>query len=185
MNVFDVIEKRLMEMPGVLKVMKLDDKDKRHISRLEKMAEENGAANGMMDFTNKGVWDTLNKKHLLLLVADSNQGFRDPPCSWTLIVDEKGNVIGEWIPKEKQEEFKERDDVQFLSDDFVMYRKRERVGKCFFMMPPIPFPELEDIVGIKSVVSGTVSAPGDAYLKKISDTSENFWTIIIGYDLDD
>ncbi|MBN1786679.1 MAG: hypothetical protein JW825_06825 [Candidatus Methanofastidiosa archaeon] len=185
MNHFENVEKRLMEIPGVIRVVQLDDKDRRHISRLEKMAEDNGAAGGMMDFTNKGVWDALAKKNLVLLVADSKQGFRDPPCSWTLIVDEKGNVVGEWIPEEKICEYKERDDVQFLSNDFVLYRGRERVGKCIFMMPPLPFPELDDVEGIKNVVSGTVSAPADAYLKKITNISENFWTIIIGYDLDD
>ncbi|HOP08666.1 MAG TPA: hypothetical protein PLC12_00405 [Candidatus Methanofastidiosa archaeon] len=139
----------------------------------------------MMEFKNKGVWDSLGRKHLVLIVADMEQGFRNPPCSWTLIVDEMGNTVGEWIPEERMEEFKERDDVQFISNDFVLYKKTPRVGKCFFMMPPLPFPELDDVEGIRNVVSGTVSPPADAYLKKLSNTSENFWTIIIGYDADD
>jgi len=185
MDHYEDVENILKEIPGILKVMKLDLKDKRHVSKLEKMAEDNGAAGGMMEFKNKGVWEALGRKNVVLIVADTEQGFRDPPCAWTLIVDERGSTVGEWIPEEKIEAFKEREDIHFISKDFVLYKNVPRHGKSFFMMPPIPFPELDEVVGIRNVVSGTVSPPADAYLKKISETEENFWTIIIGYDTDD
>ena len=90
--------------------------------------------------------------------------------------------IGEWLCKDKIPEVQENKNATFISDDFVIYRDRPRHGECSFLMPPVPVPELDGIDGIKNVMSGSVSAPADVYLKKIINMDENFWTILVGYD---
>ncbi|MHC1604769.1 MAG: hypothetical protein ACXQTP_02200 [Candidatus Methanofastidiosia archaeon] len=185
MKVTDEVKKTLLAIPGVIDARFLNDEEKIKIKKLEKLAEENGAAGGLMEFINEGVWVALDKKHTVLVIADNKQGFRDPPSSWTLMVDKNRNVVGEWIPKENIPEYKTKDNVQFISEDFVIYTDRKRYGKCFFLMPPIPFPELDGLKIIKNVASGSVSAPADMYLKKVAGIEENYWTILVGFDEDD
>ena len=176
---------RINIIPGVLAAHELNEAHIIQITKLEKMAEKNGAASGMMEFVNKGVWESLNKEHVLLIVADSDAGFREPPEPWTVMVDEKGTIVGEWIQESRIEEYKKKDNVQFLGNDFVIYTDRPRQGKVIFLMPAMPFPELDELAHIKNVKSGCVSAPADMYLKKTFDVTGNYWTILIGFDAHD
>jgi len=176
------VKKRLEEIPGVVHVRELGEEEKIHIRKLEKLAEENGAAGGLMEFVNKSVWCTLDRAHVLLMVADDNQGFREAPSAWTVMIDEQGNVVGEWLKEEQREAARANPQASFITDDFVIYRDRPRAGKCQFVMPPMPVPELEGIEGITGVVSGSVSAPADLYLKKVIGMDNNFWTILVGFD---
>jgi hypothetical protein len=180
----EVLE-RIRSVPGVLKALELDERQQIMVTKLEKQAENTGAAGGLMEFINEGVWKALARKHVVLIVADNEQGFRDPPEPWTLMVDEERNVIGEWLHPERIEEFKGKKNVQFISSDFVLYSDRKRTGKCYFLLPGISFPEIEDIDGVENVVSGSVSPPADAYLKKEVGMTENYWTILVGYDESD
>ncbi|MHC1598590.1 MAG: hypothetical protein ACXQS3_05895 [Candidatus Methanofastidiosia archaeon] len=185
MEIIEEVKERASVVPGIVCVKILTEEEKIKTRKLEKMAEENGAAGGLMDFVNEGVWAALDKEHVLLIVADNDQGFRDPPESWTLMVDEEKNVIGEWLPKNKIEEFKKKKNVHFIGDDFVLYTDRKRVGRSYFLLPAMPFPELESVKNIKNITSGSVSPPADMYLKKLTGITENYWTILVGFDKDD
>ncbi len=182
MDIKTTVMETLRSTPGVVLVRELTEEDIIKVKKLESKAEENGAAGGLMKYVNKGVWSTLGRQHVLLMVADDNQGFREAPSAWTVMVDDRGNVVGEWLCKDKIPEVQENKNATFISDDFVIYRDRPRHGECSFLMPPVPVPELDGIDGIKNVMSGSVSAPADVYLKKIINMDENFWTILVGYD---
>lgn len=175
----------LKNIPGVVLVRELSEEELIKVKKLEKKAEENGAAGGLMKYINKGVWSTLDRQHVLLMVADDNQGFREAPSTWTVMVDERGSVVGEWLSKDRIPEAKENKNATFISEDFVIYRDRPRQGECSFLMPSVPVPELDGVEGIKQVMSGSVSPPADFYLKKLINMDENFWTILVGYDDDD
>lgn len=185
MELSEQVLDRIRSVPGVLHAQELDERQRIMVRKLENQAENTGAAGGLMEFINEGVWEALAREHVILIVADNEQGFRDPPEPWTLMVDEKKNVIGEWLHPERVEGFKEKKNVQFISSDFVLYTDRERTGKCYFLLPGISFPEIEDMVGVDNVVSGSVSPPADAYLKKEVNMTENYWTILVGYDESD
>lgn len=174
--------RQLKSVKGVLSVHELTEAQLIQVRRLEEIAQKNGAANGLMEFKNQGVWDSVSKDHVVLVVADTEQGFRDPPESWTLMVDKKGNVIGEWIRESEIEEYKQKENVQFIGNDFVMYTDRARCGECMFMMPSMPFPELDDVSCARNVRSGCVSPPGDMYLKKEFGIEGNFWTLLVGFN---
>jgi hypothetical protein len=182
MDTKKTVMETLRSIPGVVLVRELDEEDIIKIKKLEKMAEDNGAAGGLMTYVNKGVWSTLGRQHIMLMVADDNQGFREAPSAWTVMVDERGNVVGEWLCKEKIAEAQENKNATFISDDFVIYRDRPRYGECSFLMPTLPVPELDGVEGITNVMSGSVSAPADMYLKKLINVEENYWTILVGYD---
>ena len=179
----DEVINRAKRMPGVVDAIPLDNKERTKIEELEKEAESHGAVKGMMRFVNEGVWEVLKREHLIVVLADDEQGFRPPPEPWVVICDENDDKVGEWLPPEKREKLKGDPSCLFVSDDFVLYKDKYKKGDVYFLMPPIPFPEVEEVEGVKDVISGTTSAPADIYLKEILGyTGYNYWTILVGWN---
>jgi hypothetical protein len=175
------IKARLREIPGVLAVGLLTKKDKKEVIHLEKNAKNRGAAWGTMDFINEGTFEALKREVTWVLLIDEN--FRDPPRPWMVMLDEDGELLGEWIKKEKIAEMKKRDDVIFMGPDFVMYKKIPK-GKPYFLMPSLPFPELDDLPGLENVVSGSPCPPSDEYLKQVLDCEgSKHGTLLVGFDV--
>ena len=82
-----------------------------------------------------------------------------------------------------------RSDALFLADSFVMYPER-RTGAhvpCLFILPPIPFPELEhrqEELAISGIVSVSPSLAVDMYLRELFgfDRTNELATILVGFD---
>jgi len=168
MNTVEKVIERVKKIKGVVDAKPLSEEDRKRVAELEKEAESHGACSGMMKFVNEGVWEVLRRKNVIVVLADDTQGFRPPPEPWVVMCDEDGCVVGEWLPPEKCEEAKKDPNCMFISDDFVLYKDRYKKGDVYFLMPPIPFPEVEELEGVKNVVSGSTSPPADDYLKMVT-----------------
>ena len=77
-----------------------------------------------------------------------------------------------------------------LGDSFVLYpeRRGSKITPAFFLVPPLPFPELAECrehFKIKDIVSVSPSSLADCYLREsFGFTKETtFATLLVGYNL--
>jgi len=178
------VERRIRGIPGVVDMRFLDEEFKEHIVSLEEEAERNGAAGGLMPFTNKGVWETLKREVCLMIVIGHTEIPEVTSDHAIYLLDRKGQVVGEYIgSKEKREELRARGDVYFLSDDFVIYSGLDIKGEPYFLIPEIEFHGLDGIEGVTNVTSGSVSTLADHFTRSSMGHLEgNRWTHLVGFD---
>lgn len=178
------VKERVEGLPGIIAFQYLDEGWRKQIMLLEKEAESNGACGGLMPFTNKGVWSVFQREVQFLIVASSDSILLGDSEQLIHIEDQKGNVVGEWLSAKRLQELQGREDVCFLSTDFVLYSDVQVEGEPFFVLPHIDFPYLEGLEGVKDVASGSISTLSDDYIRERLGYSETkHWTHIVGFNV--
>lgn len=95
------------------------------------------AAGGSMGVKNIGLDDFMNRNtHIVAFVRPM---FECPPGITMKMVDEAGNVVGHDIPMVDIDKYKDRTDITFLSEDFVMYNDVEMVGDTSMEMLAVTY----------------------------------------------
>ena len=179
-------EKKLQEILHVLSGMK-GTKHAFYLTEtmrrgLEKFESEYPSL-GPLTITNDGVAETLKRKHVACILKDRN--FRAPPHSTVLLIDEDANVIGrELLPGEKLPKEEESRSIMVGNDFVIFYRKGAGKG-ARFVLPPVPFAEVEKIKGTRHTVSSSPSTAGDFFLRKEAGLRDDpkLASILIGFDL--
>lgn len=168
----------IKSMDGVEKVFFLDDEI------LEKLREEEKDVKAILDIDviNEGFNEVLKRDYVLCIIK--NTRFRPPPEPTVLLVSDKGVILGREVFPHDREEFDNRDDVVWLSEDFVMFPDAKGGGKEFFIMPPVSFPELNEELGCKDVVSCSPSPTSDVMLKKYYNLKDDprLASILVGFN---
>lgn len=144
--------------------------------RLEALATSEAAEN-------RGVEEVLARERTLVLFKDRT--FRLPPTPTILLLDGAGEVIGrELIGDETLPDGDPRKVVR-LGKGFVLFTDRKAGPGFRFLLPPVPFPELEAVRGIADVVSASPDPPQDAYLKEKHGVPPGgeFASILIGFNV--
>jgi len=177
------VEERVLAIPGVVAMRYLDPELKEEVTRLELLAEKNGACMGMMPFVNEGVWEALARDVSFMIVGNAhlivdNEGL-------LYMKDAKGQVIGEYVPPHLKEAFlREHPDANFLSEDFVLHSGVEVEGEPYFLINEVAFRYLDGIPGISRVTSGSVSTMSDDLVRSVTGhVGEKQWTHLVGFDL--
>lgn len=178
------VEKVIRNLPGFVDMVFLEPEMKDKIIELEKQAEENGAAGGLLPFRNTGVWEALDREVSLVIVFDAEikmLGVDSPPV---IMVDGHGNVLGEFVGPEKQKELQGQEGVHFLSDDFVIYSDVTPQGEPLFILPSLKFKALDNVKGISRVTAGSISPLSDYYIRDLLGyINTDHWTHLVGFDL--
>jgi hypothetical protein len=174
----------------------LSGEQRDRVVALEREAEANGAASGVMPFENEGVIEALAAD--LVFAALTGPMVGTPPRPWTIMLDDDDQVIGEWLPAERIEEVKLGGRCIFLSSDFVMYKDRRPRGKGRFIMPymPLEVPDQqsgpsgaddEDSAGDFAVRRiglcgvGCPSPPADTYIRSLlGEPGSEIATLVLG-----
>ncbi|MDD1747597.1 MAG: hypothetical protein LUQ16_07535 [Methanomassiliicoccales archaeon] len=178
------VRKRVEGLPGVMAFQYLDAGWRKEIMLLEKEAESNGACGGLMPFTNKGVWSAFEREVQFVIVASSDSILLGDSERLVYIQDQKGNIVGEWVGAKRLEQLKGREDVCFLSSDFVLYPEVEVVGEPFFVLPDIDFPYLDGVEGVKDVASGSISTLSDDHIReRLGFSQTKHWTHLVGFNV--
>ncbi len=147
-------------MSGVEKAFFLD----RDI--LEKLREEERNVKAILDITvrNDGFDAVLEREEIICIIK--NTRFRPPPEPTVILEGDDGCLMGIEVFPHSRGEYDEREDVIWLSEDFVVFPDVTTMGREFFVMPPVSFPELNPDNGFCDVVSCSPSPTSD---KKIKD----------------
>jgi len=173
----DVLE-MLRKMDGTQHVFELNGKAK------GKLIEIEDSIRGTLGIkcANKGVEECLKREHVVVVIKDSR--FRPPPDPTVLLVDYDGQILGMEIFPHQRKQFEGREDVLFLSQDFIVFADRKaRRGECF-LMPPVAFPELEEMPNTRNVISCSPSPLGDMFVRGVHDLVDDpkLASILIGWD---
>jgi len=177
-RVQEVIE-LLKGMEGSVHVFRLDPRSK------QKLVEIENGIKATLGITcrNAGVEECLERQHVIVVIKDKR--FRPPPEPTVLLVADGGElVLGREIFPHERAQFKDKDNVIFLSEDFVVFTDRMPKSKELFLMPPVSFPEVAELPGATHVVSCSPSPLGDMFVRSMHDLPDDpkLASILIGYD---
>jgi hypothetical protein len=154
----------IKDLDGAVDVQELSDEDKEALAKIE--SDRN---NDIIPVVNEGLRECLSKEFCLVLLK--TEEFRIPSKPTVLLVTDSGRVLGqELISPEDKIKYAEKEDVIFLSNNFIIFKpdnmaRNHGKEKELFILPAIPFPELDEVVTISDVVSCSPSTLGDAYIK--------------------
>ena len=168
----------LKAMKGAQHVFPLDECSKEGLIGIEDQVK------GTLGISckNLGVEECLKREHVIVIIKDVR--FRPPPEPTVLLIADDGMVVGIEIFPHQRQEYEGKDNVLFLSQDFVVFLdKRPKSRECF-MMPPVSFPEVANLPGTKSVSSCSPSPPGDMFVRRVHDLLDDpkLASILVGYD---
>lgn len=172
-------------LDGVLKAEELSNKDILNIIDIESERSEE-----LVPVFNKGIQECFKRDVTLVIFK---KGFFRPPPTPTLLLIFDGEVLGHDIfTDEQKEEFRDDEDVRFLSDDFiifedVLHNHNLEKGNEYFVLPPVPFPELDDFENVTEVISSSPSTRSDEYLKEEYGYGQDssIATIFVSFNLKD
>jgi hypothetical protein len=146
--------------------------------------EERFAALGPIAVDNIGVRTAVQRERLYYVVK--NKRFRPPPIATVQLVAEDGTVLGEELIKGREPITDDGERLLYLGKDFIIQcSKAKAKGKnSKFILPPVPFPEIERLGIARNVVSSSPSTLGDMDLKKEIgiDDDPKLASILIGLD---
>ncbi|MCG7844172.1 MAG: hypothetical protein MIO90_01920 [Methanomassiliicoccales archaeon] len=178
------VKDKVLSIPGVDAAEFLDQGFREELEQRERGAEGNGAIGGLMPFVNVGVWEVLTRQEVFVIVVRPEVLILSPQEHLVHIVDQKGQIIGEYLPEGRRENVQLRENAYLISEDFILYGDVEIVGEPYFRIPSMTFPPLEDMPGLKNLVSASISTLSDDHIRKrLGYENTNHWTHLIGYDL--
>ena len=147
--------------------------------------EDSYSSIGPIAVDNVGVRMAAKRTRLYFIIKDKR--FRPPPIATVQLVGEDGTVIGEEIIGGKKPALTKEEKTVQLGKDFLIYisRAKEKGNKARFILPPVPFPEIERLGFAKNVVSASPSTLGDAELKKYLGIEDDpkLASILVGFDV--
>jgi len=147
--------------------------------------EERYSSLGPIAVENLGVKTALARQKLYFIIKDKR--FRPPPISTVQLISSDGEVLGEEIIAGRMPSRKNGEKVFQLGRGFVIYisRAREKGRTAKFVLPPVPFPEIEALGYAKNVVSASPSTLGDVEIRKSNGLEDDpkLASILIGFDI--
>ncbi len=184
MGIVESAVKRLLSTPGVVGCWVLPDEDRDSVRQLETDANSHLTLPGL-DLVNEGIRDVLDRQHVMI-ISHSAQ-LRHPPGPIIVICD-GDRVVGEEVWKPSQlEELSKDSRALFLGKSLVLYRDKlaEARGKPLKLTyRALPFPELEEVPGVRDVVSVTITIPVHSEFSKKAGWDPNnpdLGTVLIGF----
>jgi hypothetical protein len=184
MGALEDVIKYLRGQVGVIEVFKLDDNVSAAIDTIEKSIK----TRTNHDYINKGCEYSLTREHRVCILFTKD--FRK---KWEFygrlhLVTSDGTILGTNVYPNEIEEYKERDDVIFVSEDFVVFPDVKGCGEESFVLYPYDFNELQEVVpGCHNAIGFFPAPSSDHYLKELMgvDDTQYVFSTIIAFDSQD
>jgi len=147
--------------------------------------EERYYSLGPISVENIGVKVALGRQKLYFIIKDKR--FRPPPISTVQLISRDGDVLGEEIIAGRMPSQEKGEKVFQLGRGFVIYvsRAREKGKTAKFVLPPVPFPEIEALDFARNVISASPTALGDLAIRKANNIKDDpkLASILVGFDI--
>jgi len=183
-EILSEVEERLKVMKGFRAMAVLGQEFRDEIIATEREAEKAGAVGGLMPLVNEGFWRTMERQEQIALVVDQKNSIIRMTSNLLQVKDNRGNLIGEWLPVHRAEDLKGKQHVHFLSDDFVLYRDVPPEGEPHIVLPEVDFPFLHGTAGVTNVTSSSPSVPTDELIRRrLGTDGEGMLSHLVGFDL--
>ena len=149
---------RLRETPGIVKCKVLSREERDLAMQLESRTTVQDQLLGMR-ITNEGISDVLKRTHVVLIAH--SKSLRHPPGPIVVIRDD-GNIVGEEVWQSDQlEKLSADSNAILLGKSMVLYRDglaKARGKRLTLTYRALPFPELDELSSVSSVVSVTIGS---------------------------
>ncbi len=169
----------LKKAEGVHDVYQMDDDVSQKIWDIEKSVR----TTLQNDYKNVG-YDIAMKKQIRLCVFYGNTYIFGKRSVVKLMCSD-GTIMGTSLHPDEIESYKDRTDVIWISEDFVVFPEVTGVGEESFVLYPIDIPEIEaDVPGCFNVIGTSPTLSSDILLKETfgKENGPDIFTMIIALD---
>ena len=179
MDIVNEVMDYVRTVEGVIDVQPMDGDISRKIWDIEKSVRTKIDK----DYKNIGYDIAMERKHRVCVFYDDTYifGIR----SILKLMTSDGTIMGTNLTPEQIPEYQNRDDVIFISEDFVVFTNVIGKGEEAFVLFPFEIHEIEDNVpGTKSVIGTSPTTSSDEVLKRKFNKpmSEGIYTMVIAFD---
>jgi len=174
-NVIDYI----LTVSGVLDAYEMDDEVSRSVFDVEKSVR----TRTNNDYKNIGYDIAMERKHRICVFYDDTYIFGKR--SILKLMDSEGTIMGTSLLPEEIPEYQERDDVIWVSEDFVVFPEITGKGEEAFVLFPFEIHEIEENVpGTTFVIGTSPTTSSDEVLKHKFNKPmvKGMYTMIVAFD---
>lgn len=129
-----MLVERLSETPGIAGAMVVPDDIWHRVCAEEESVK---AAGGTMDVESIGMEDCCGRDIRICMLTRPTFEFSDDGSM--VMLDEEDHVVGHSIRMSQVDEYRAKENVVFLSKDFVLYTDTPIIGEQRFVMCSIPY----------------------------------------------
>ncbi|MBQ2762381.1 MAG: hypothetical protein IJF47_01555 [Candidatus Methanomethylophilaceae archaeon] len=168
----------LKSLTGVVKVIQMTDEMSNNVMDIEKSIK----TQSQHDYDNIGYDLAMNKKHRLCLFFTDDLPIKMK--SILKMITSDGTILGTSLEPDEIESYKGRDDIIWISEDFIMFTNIQGNGPESFVLYPYPVKELDAIAEKELNAIGTFpTSSSDMYLKECVDIplTDNIFSTIIAF----
>jgi len=136
------------------------------------------------DYRNLGYEEVMRRSVRLCVFYDNT--FIFSKRSIVRLMTDDGTVMGTSLLPEEIPEYKKREDVIWISEDFIVFPEIVGKGKEAFVLLPFDIPELEmDVNGVINTVGSSPTSSSDIILKRAfgKPVINGLNTMIIAFDI--
>ena len=134
-------------------------------------------------YKNVGYDEAMKRKHRVCIFYDDTYIFGKRSILKLMTSD--GTIMGTNLLPEEIDEYKKKENVIFVSEDFVVFTDKIGNGEESFVLLPFPIEEIEENVpGTKNVIGTSPTMSSDTELKrKFSKPNvRGMYTMIVAFD---
>lgn len=179
MSIVDDVISYLRTFSEVIDAKEMDDDTSSSILEIEHSIK----TRTNHDYQNVGYDIAMKKKHRICIFF--KQGYLFEKRSVLKLMTSDGTIMGTNLLPDQIPEYRNRTDVIWISDDFVVFPNIVGKGEEAFVLYPSEIPELTEAVpGCTAAISVSPTTSSDAFLKKMNGYSitQDLYTSIIAFD---
>lgn len=176
MSVKEKVISYLKEQEGVVGILDMDDELSKAVDSIEKSIK----TRNNHEYLSIG-YDLAMERIHRVCVFYTNDFKKDFRARLKLMTSD-GTVMGTNLMPEEMDEYRGREDVIWISDDFVVFPMIRGSGEEMFVMYPYEYKELHDIApGCSNAIGFSPTPSSDSFLKEkagIEESSFIFSTVV-------
>lgn len=179
MDVLKKVIAYLKSQIGIVGVFEMDDTISSDILRIERSIRTRSEH----DYISVGYDIAMERKHRLCVFYTND--FQKDMRLRLKLETEDGTVIGTNILKGEAKDYSGREDILWVSDDFVVFPDVQGKGEERFILYPYDYTELHEVApGCSNAIGISPTLSSDLYLKEHAGTSGDgmAFTTIVAFD---
>ena len=164
---------------GVLDVREMDDRISEEVWSIEKSVRTKNDS----DYRNVGYDIAMERKHRICVFYDDTYIFGVRSILKLMTTD--GTIMGTNLAPDEIEQYKGRENVLWVSEDFIVFTDVIGKGEEMFVLYPHELHEIDDNVpGCHSAIGTSPTTSSDAALKERfgKPMAKGIYTMVIAFD---
>ena len=165
-------------MPGIVRAEPMDTDISEKVLDLERHTRTQTDS----EYENVGYGMVMKKKHRVCVFYTEDMPVHHHADLF--MIDDDGNVMGRMLTQDEIAEFKDRDDLVWISKDFVMFPDMVGGGDGRFVLYPWKCPDVDRAAGCHDSIGASPALPADMLMKDRWSIphSERIFSMVIGFD---